>query len=221
MSDPQNAHDQTDPGLGAPDDMATRALKIMPPAPPAAEATQRMATGEPAAEATQRMPTGEPAAAATQRMPTGEPAADATQRMPTGEPEGGTTQRIALDAPLPEARTGQVQPRRSTMKYWAFGILAVVILGGTLGYYLLYPSGETPVALEVKEEAPPVLRPYLDKAAQGDASAMRMLGTMYYNGLNVRQDRREGIKWYRKAAAAGSVAARKDLEQLGIPAEER
>jgi TPR repeat protein len=45
---------------------------------------------------------------------------------------------------------------------------------------------------------------------------MRMLGTMYYNGLNVQQDTREGIRWYRKAAAAGSVAARKDLEQLGI-----
>jgi len=89
----------------------------------------------------------------------------------------------------------------------------VLILGGSLGYYLLYPSGESPLA---QEEIPPVLRPYLDRAGQGDPSAMRMLGTMYYNGLNVRKDRKEGIKWYRKAAAAGSVAAKKDLEQLGL-----
>jgi TPR repeat protein len=39
---------------------------------------------------------------------------------------------------------------------------------------------------------------------------------MYYNGLNVPQDSKEGILWYRKAAAAGSVAAKKDLEQLGL-----
>jgi len=49
---------------------------------------------------------------------------------------------------------------------------------------------------------------------------MRMLGTLYYNGLNVPQDRDEGIRWYRKAAAAGSVAARKDLEQLGLNTEQ-
>jgi TPR repeat protein len=41
---------------------------------------------------------------------------------------------------------------------------------------------------------------------------------MYYNGLNVKRDTSEGIRWYRKAATAGSVAARKDLEQLGLSA---
>jgi TPR repeat protein len=50
---------------------------------------------------------------------------------------------------------------------------------------------------------------------------MRMLGTMYYNGLNVPQDTKEGIRWYRKAAAAGSVAAAKDLEQLGLPVTDK
>ena len=63
---------------------------------------------------------------------------------------------------------------------------------------------------------PPALRPYLDRAEEGDATAMRMLGTMYYNGLNVRKNKQEGIRWFRKAAASGSVAARKDLEQLGL-----
>ena len=41
------------------------------------------------------------------------------------------------------------------------------------------------------------------------------------NGLNVPQDTREGIRWYRKAAAAGSVAAAKDLEQLGLPVTDK
>jgi hypothetical protein len=66
------------------------------------------------------------------------------------------------------------------------------------------------------KDIPPSLRPYYDRAMAGDASAMRMLGTMYYNGLNVPPDTREGIRWYRRAAAAGSVAAGRDLEQLGL-----
>jgi TPR repeat protein len=170
MSESQHAHDQTDPGLGAPDDMATRALKIRPAQPV--------------------------------------PATD-------------TTQRLALEPPLPEARPEPAAPKASNLKYWIIGSLAVVLLAGTLGYYFWNPSAENPVAAKPEEEAPPILRPYLDRAAQGDASAMRMLGTMYYNGLNVRQDRKEGAKWYRKAAAAGSVGAKKDLETLGLTAEDR
>ena len=65
-------------------------------------------------------------------------------------------------------------------------------------------------------DVPQALKPYLDRAEQGDASAMRMLGTMYYNGLNVRKNKPEGVRWFRKAAEGGSVAARKDLEQLGL-----
>ena len=45
-------------------------------------------------------------------------------------------------------------------------------------------------------------------------------GPCTYNGLNVPQNTKEGIRWYRKAAAAGSVAAKKDLEQLGLTPEE-
>lgn len=199
MNDAPNAHDATDPGLGSPDDLATRALKIMP-APPV-----------PATDATQRLPVAPPV-----------PPAEATQRMPLAPPADTTTQRLELAPPLPEARSVPASPRRSNVKYWVIGALAVLLLAGTLTYYFMVPTGEAPVASKPEEEAapPPAVRPYLDKAAQGDPNAMRMLGTMYYNGLNVQQDRKEGIKWYRKAAAAGSVAAKRDLEQLGLGAED-
>jgi TPR repeat protein len=116
----------------------------------------------------------------------------------------------------PETRAEVLAAPHSNFKYWLFGILALGLLGGSLGYYLLYPSGESPSAFQSKVDVPPVLRPYLERANQGDPTAMYMLGTMYYNGLNVPQNHKEGIRWYRKAAAAGNVAARMDLTQIGL-----
>jgi hypothetical protein len=203
-----NPSDETDPGLqatqrlktGVPDPLATQALQSGPPAPPVDEAIN-----------TQIWPAGPPPAPATQVLPVGQPPV----------PPQEATMPLKVGSALPESRAA----RPSRVKLWVIGVLAVVLLGGTLAYYLLYPSGEAPAAiqqaLKVEEDVPPVLRPYLDKANQGDSGAMRMLGTMYYNGLNVRQDRREGIKWYRKAAAAGSVSARKDLDQLGLTVDEK
>jgi len=43
---------------------------------------------------------------------------------------------------------------------------------------------------------------------------MAILGTMYYNGLNVPADRAEGLKWLRRAADLGNAAAQKQLQQL-------
>ncbi|HNX94317.1 MAG TPA: hypothetical protein PKL14_04080 [Holophaga sp.] len=73
------------------------------------------------------------------------------------------------------------------------------------------PQTDSPVT---SAEVPAELRAYFDKATQGDAKAMHMLAVMYYNGLNVRQNREEGLKWYRKAAEAGSQAAQKELKQI-------
>ncbi len=134
-------------------------------------------------------------------------------------PEDATTTKLNLKAPFPETRIGGERPRTSRVGLWAFGILAVLILAASLGYIILTSNQDTPTALQSRRDVPPPLVPYFERADQGDAGAMRMLGTMYYNGLNVRQDRKEGIRWYRKAAAAGSVAARKDLEQLGLASE--
>jgi hypothetical protein len=134
-------------------------------------------------------------------------------------PEQATTLALPIHPTFPESRLEEDPFHRPRKRFWFFGILAVLILGGSLAYYFLTPSGDTPAAA-AGDGAPAEVRPYLDRAAQGDSSAMRMLGTMYYNGLNVPQDRREGVKWYRKAAAAGNVAAKRDLEQLGLAVEE-
>ena len=58
----------------------------------------------------------------------------------------------------------------------------------------------------------------MDKAKSGDANAMRMLGAMYYYGLDVPPDRERGLSGYRKAAEAGSDVARAELSRLEPPA---
>lgn len=137
--------------------------------------------------------------------------------MPVPDPaaarRNADTQPIPIGPPAPPSRG---RPRR---RYWIGGSIAVLILAGAaLSVFRVRPSGSGIGLLDgprSEKSIPPALRPYYDRAVTGDPSAMRMLGTMYYNGLNVAQDTKEGLRWYRKAAAAGSVAAQKDLEQLG------
>lgn len=127
-----------------------------------------------------------------------------------------STRAMQVVPRFPEARNGDERPPRT--RYWLFGILAVALLCGGVGIYILNPGAEGGLVYREPEVSPSV-RPYLERARQGDAEAMQMLGTMYYNGLNVRQDRKEGIRWFRRAARAGNVAARRDLEQLGLAVE--
>ncbi|BBF13007.1 hypothetical protein NTHiID20_04930 [Haemophilus influenzae] len=47
----------------------------------------------------------------------------------------------------------------------------------------------------------------LPLAEQGNAQAQLMLGSMYANGLGVKQDDVEAVKWYRKAADQGVANA--------------
>ena len=47
----------------------------------------------------------------------------------------------------------------------------------------------------------------LPLAEQGNAQAQLMLGNMYANGLGVKQDDVEAVKWYRKAAEQGYADA--------------
>ena len=115
------------------------------------------------------------------------------------------------------------QPRRRTLWSWIGGVVAVLILAGAAASYLRNSPAPAPgpgEEADARKDMPPSLRPYYEQAKTGDVNAMRMLGTLYYNGLNVPQDTQEGIRWYRKAAEAGSVAAKKDLEQLGLTPEE-
>jgi hypothetical protein len=101
------------------------------------------------------------------------------------------------------------------------GLGALVVLGA-IAYVLLsrqpaaQPSnlpaaGSTPA---VTDAVPPAAKVYLEQAQAGDAHAMRMLGAMYYYGLNVPQDRYKGRYWYGKAAEKGSDAARSELNKI-------
>jgi len=127
----------------------------------------------------------------------------------------------AAPTPTPAPAAASVRPGRlRRLGPWIGGAIAVLLLAGAAISYLRERPAAGPVETAAAKEPPPPLRAYYDRANNGDVSAMRMLGTMYYNGLNVTQDTKEGIRWYRKAAKAGSVAAAKDLEQLGLtPAE--
>jgi len=72
-------------------------------------------------------------------------------------------------------------------------------------------SGPPQVSPEILQAA---LKPYLDAAQAGDVHAMRMLGAMYYHGLDLPRNRTEGLKWYRQAAESGSKIAQEELRQL-------
>ena len=52
---------------------------------------------------------------------------------------------------------------------------------------------------------------WLPLAEQGDAIAQVLLGNAYENGLGVKQDDVEAVKWYRQAAEQGDAAAQLKL----------
>ncbi|WP_005034188.1 tetratricopeptide repeat protein [Holophaga foetida] len=157
--------------------------------------------------------------ASTQDLPVLFP--DPTKTVTLGHlPEIPMADRLAAPAPAP------VTPKRSGL--WA-GVLvgagvAVIILAaaGFFGYRAGW-FGERPAPPSYADGAPeegtkaqttPAIQPYLERAAAGDATAMQMLGYFYYYGLNVPQNRKEGLRWYHKAADAGSVSAQKELANL-------
>ena len=158
-------------------------------------------------------------------------------------PMYASTQVMPPGAPRPLPPPGQIHiPGRRGLPGWVWaGLAGLVILGGLGGLALVRPellglgapdanaegspapSAENPEPGDKTEpkasepptqEIPPALRSYYDKAQRGDPSAMRTLGVMYYYGMNVPKNTEEGIRWYRKAAEAGSQAAKKDLKAL-------
>jgi len=129
------------------------------------------------------------------------------------------TQKISL----PAGTAGQTQtPRPVVGPSRSWGWKLVLALGGVLvlagAVFLLSSPGPAvrPPKIQAAPEAeiPGAVRAYLDQAKAGDANAMRMLGAMYYYGLNVPPDREKGLNWYRKAAEAGSDVARAELSRL-------
>jgi TPR repeat protein len=193
---------------------------------------------EPGPDATQRLTVGVPMdPAATQRLDlSAAQAASTTQKIQVGEPSPAETQKLVLplagDPPIrvqktdqPAQAQGQTQARPATPAEgrpwlggklpWVVGALAVL---GVMAYLALgrnaAPAPAAAHAIPATEPIPAGAQVYLEQAKTGDAHAMRMLGVMYYYGLNVPQDREKGLYWYRQAAEKGSDAARSELARL-------
>jgi hypothetical protein len=196
---------------------------------------------EPDSDATVRLPAGEPVDPySTQQLDLSKHLdADRTLKLPLGapEPDVDRTQKLVLpkvdeppvrvqkvDQPAEAAGQTQKLPIRSGAAKPALGwkvplaLGLVVVLG--LGAYLTFsrasvpsPAGP-PDQASVAEAVPPAAQAILEQAKAGDVRSMHLLGLMYYNGLNLPQDREKGLYWLRKAAEKGSDAARAELGQI-------
>jgi len=195
---------------------------------------------EPEPYLTMRLPVGEPVSPYGTQGPDPSMPADGgrTMKLPIGMPEPGAdkTQRLVLprmdEAPIrvqrvdqPAETAGQTlkvthRPRVSQPFRWKLPLILglLVVLGG--GAYLAFfrnsalPLSPKPVVVTTLESVPPAAQATLEQAKAGDVRAMHMLGLMYYNGLNIPQDREKGLYWLRKAAEKGSVGARAELSQI-------
>jgi len=52
----------------------------------------------------------------------------------------------------------------------------------------------------------------INAAQQGDAEAQYRLGVLYDKGVGVKKDKREAVRWYRRAASQGHAKAQDSLE---------
>ncbi|WP_257312369.1 tetratricopeptide repeat protein [Geothrix fuzhouensis] len=134
------------------------------------------------------------------------------------------TQKISIQAGT-SGQTQASEAQEGASRPWTWKLLlgfgGILVLGGAV--FLLSSRGPEARVPKPQGEAskvgtPDAIRAYLDQAQTGDVHAMRMLGVMYYYGLNVPQDREEGLRWYRQAAEKGSDAAREDLARLQVGA---
>lgn len=123
----------------------------------------------------------------------------------------GQTQRLPLQAQALR-RFGWKVPLAAGVGLVLVVAAIFVFSRGTAAKSTAAPA---PVAPPIAAESvPPGARAEFDKAQAGDVHAMRMLGVMYLNGLNVPQDREKGLYWYRKARDNGSEAAREELAKI-------
>lgn len=149
-------------------------------------------------------------------------ASDATLQLPVGgSAEAEATTRlvvppVVVPPGLPMAPPLSLGGERIRSRMgWALGAAMLLLAAVAVIFYLRSqpaPARSTPIAAQ--EPVPPGVQVYVDRANAGDPRAMRMLGVMYYYGLNVRQDRAKGLAWYRRAAEQGDPAAREDLAKL-------
>jgi len=194
---------------------------------------------DPAPDATQRLSAGAPADPySTQRLNISKHLdAAGALKLPLTAPGESPDQTQKLTLPLvdvppirvqkqdqPAETAGQTldlppQPLAPRTLGWkvplSLGVL--VVLG--VAAYLVFSRGPAPQipptsVVVLSESGPAGTQIYLEQAKAGDAHAMRMLGVMYFYGLNVPQDREKGLYWYRKAAEKGSDAAKSELSKI-------
>ncbi len=153
------------------------------------------------------------------------------RRVPTSVPEPkfqtkpmdrpASPVRLASPAYVPIA--SQDLPAGSLSKIWISGAIGALLLviGGVYFTFFRPPlNTKSPLITLPNQTAEPILpvptdmQGTLAQAKAGDSKAMHMLGVSFYYGLNVPQNRAEGLRWMRKAAAAGNEKAKSDLRQM-------
>ncbi|MBL0313437.1 MAG: hypothetical protein IPP78_12150 [Holophagaceae bacterium] len=121
--------------------------------------------------------------------------------------------------PMPAQST----PQESSSKLWipvAIAVLLLVIGGIYFAFFKTSQKTSSPLVIlpsQAKEPGLPVpasMQGTLAQAKAGDSKAMHMLGVSFYYGLNVPQNKAEGLRWMQKAVDAGNEKARSDLRQM-------
>lgn len=188
---------------------------------------------EPPSDATQHLQAGEPEdPQGTRRLERTDPALmPGTLKLAPQDDQSDQTQRVPLpavprwDAPAEIPMSGKSQEGASSSAPaqgmgWKMPLLmGALVVVGAASYLAFFRWQASRVSVDLAKETQPEAVPeaaklYHDQAVAGDAHAMRMLGVMYYYGLNVPQNREKGLFWYRKAAEKGSDAARDELRKL-------
>ena len=195
---------------------------------------------EPEPNVTMRMPAGEPVNPhSSQGLDLSNPLdAGRSLELPIGMPVSGAdrTQRLVLprldEAPIRVQKVDQpVEAAGRTLKLpvrpsafrplrWKVPLALALLMALGGGAYLAFfkrsalPPSPQPALAPTIESVPSAAKATLEQARAGDVHAMHMLGLMYYNGLNLPQDREKGLYWLRKAAEKGSVGARAELSQI-------
>jgi len=211
MRDPES----TDPALPTPSPDDTVRLSTGTPADP--YATQRLNLSKDLGiDATHKLPV----VASDQTLKLTRPRMDEPplrlQRVDQPAGAEGQTQNLPLHPTAPKPFDWR----------WPLGLGALVVV--VAATFLVFSKGPVPPSTRLSAEPgvgipepngasgslPPDVQAYLERAKAGDTHAMRMLGAMYLQGLNVPRDREKGLYWYRKAAEMGSDAARSELNQI-------
>lgn len=120
---------------------------------------------------------------------------------------------------MEDRERGAQATREEGTRRFALPLLAVAATVAVALLGVKFWQDRTRVEAVVPVGIPEELKAYHTKAESGDVAAMRMLGLRYCYGIDTPQNPPEGVKWLRKAAAAGNAPAQRELAAMGIRAE--